>query len=92
VQFLWNVAKAQSNLRKHRVSFEEASTVFLDDEASIFDDPDHSKGEHRELIIGYSVAGRLLLVSFTEPEEDLIRIISARGSDSRERRQHEERR
>ena len=57
-----------------------------------FDDPDPSEGEHRELVIGYSVAGRLLLVSFTEPEEDLIRIISARGSDPRERRQHEERR
>ena len=58
----------------------------------IFDDPDHSEGEHRELIIGYSVTGRLLLVSFTEPEEDLIRIISARRSDLGERRRHEKRR
>jgi|ERR1044071_5173544 uncharacterized DUF497 family protein len=92
VQFTWNAAKARSNVAKHRVTFEEAATVFLDDEASIFDDPDHSEGEHRELIIGYSVGRRLLLVSFTEPEDDLIRIISARGSDPGERRQHEERR
>jgi uncharacterized protein len=84
--------KARSNLRKHGVSFEEAATVFLDDEASIFDDPDHSEGEHRELIIGYSFAGRLLLVSFTEAAEDVIRIITARTSDPRERRKHEERR
>lgn len=90
MQFAWDPAKAEENRRKHRVSFEEAATVFLDDDASIFDDPDHSIGEHREIIIGYSVSGHLLLVSFTEREDDVVRIISARPTDPRERQRHEE--
>jgi len=92
VQFTWNPTKARDNARKHRVTFDEAATVFLDDEASIFDDPDHSEGEHREIIIGYSWSGRLLLVSFTETEDDVVRIISARSSDDRERQRYETRR
>ena len=90
MQFAWDPAKAEENQGKHRVSFEEAATVFFDDDASIFDDPDHSVGEHREIIIGYSVSGHLLLVSFTEREDDVIRIISARPTDPRERQRHEE--
>jgi uncharacterized protein len=72
------------------VSFDEAATVFRDPLASIFDDPDHSQGEHREIIIGHSLTGALLLVSFTEPEDDLIHLISARRTDARERRKYEE--
>jgi uncharacterized protein len=90
MQFAWDPAKAEENQRKHHVSFEEAATVFLDDGASIFDDPDHSVGEHREIIIGVSVFGHLLLVSFTERQDDVIRIISARPTDARERKRHEE--
>lgn len=85
----WDPRKARSNLRKHGVSFDEAATVFQDDLARIHDDPDHSLGEHREIIVGYSALGRLLLVSFTESDE-VVRIITARPTDTRERRKHEE--
>jgi uncharacterized DUF497 family protein len=90
VQFTWHQAKARQNLRKHGVSFEEATTVFADPLARIFDDLEHSLGEWREIIIGHSAGGTLLLVSFTERAEDLIRIISARHTDVIERRTYEE--
>jgi uncharacterized DUF497 family protein len=89
VQFTWDPAKARENLRKHGVSFEEATTVFANPLARIFDDPDHSIGEQREIIIGHSARERLLLVSFTERGE-FTRIISARRTDVRERRDYEE--
>jgi len=89
VQFTWDPKKAASNLQKHGVSFDEAMTVFLDPLARIHDDPDHSIGEVREIITGFSAAGHLLLVSFTE-RGDAIRIINARLADARERRRHEE--
>ena len=60
--FTWSTAKAKANRRKHGVSFEEAMTVFSDPLARIHDDPEHSDEEHREIIVGHSVAGRLLLV------------------------------
>ena len=89
MRFSWDATKARSNLRKHDVAFEEAATVFQDDHARIHDDPDHSIGEIREIIVGYSTAGRLLLVSFTE-RADVIRIINARCANRRERRDYEE--
>jgi uncharacterized DUF497 family protein len=89
VGFDWDEKKSLRNLRKHGVSFVEASTVFDDPFARIHDDPDHSDTEHREIIVGYSRAARLLLVSFIEREE-IIRIISARATDARERKRHEE--
>lgn len=88
-QFAWNPAKAKSNLAKHGISFEEAATVFLDPLARIHDDPDHSIGERREIIVDRFTSGRLLLVSFTE-RGDLVRIISARLTDRGERRKYEE--
>lgn len=88
-RFEWDAAKERGNFRKHRVTFAEAQTVFDDDLARIEDDPDHSAGEHREVIIGYSSQGRLLVVSFVEREE-ILRIISARPVDARERKRHEE--
>jgi uncharacterized DUF497 family protein len=91
VQFIWDPTKARTNLRKHGVAFEEALTVFFDDLARINDDPDRSVGEHREIITGYSAAGRLLLVSFTERADDIVRIINARTADPDERRDYEER-
>jgi uncharacterized DUF497 family protein len=91
VQFIWDPTKARTNLRKHGVAFEEALTVFFDDLARISDDPDHSVGEYREIITGYSAAGRLLLVSFTERADDVVRIINARTADPDERRDYEER-
>jgi hypothetical protein len=89
IRFEWDPEKARSNIEKHGVSFEEASTVFYDDLAKIDDDPDHSIGEHRELIFGRSAGGRFLLVSFTE-RGDAIRIIHARVAAKRERKKYEE--
>ncbi|MBM4049032.1 MAG: BrnT family toxin [Planctomycetes bacterium] len=90
VTFEWDPNKAAANLRKNGVSFDEASTVFDGPLAHIFDDEDHSAAEAREIIIGRSIADRLLIVSFTERSEDVIRIISARRASRRERRDYEE--
>lgn len=87
--FVWDSAKAASNQRKHGISFDEARTVFSDPLARIFDDKDHSSAEHREIIIGHSAARRLLIVSFTE-RLNAIRIISARLTTNRERKDYEE--
>jgi uncharacterized DUF497 family protein len=87
--FDWDREKERGNFRKHAVTFAEAQTVFDDDLARIEDDPDHSFGEHREMIIGYSRQGRLLMVSFVQREET-IRLISARRAEARERNRHEE--
>ncbi len=65
-QFEWDEDKAQSNARDHRVTFDEAVTVFRDALASAILDPDHSLGEERYLTIGLSTQGRLLVVSYTE--------------------------
>ena len=71
------------------MSFEEAATVFADPLARIHDDPDHSVGEIREIIVGLSSQDRLLLVSFTERGEAL-RLIHARRVNARERKDYEE--
>jgi len=88
--FEWDVKKAASNLAKHGVTFEEAITVFGDPLAVIFDDEDHSRDEIREIIIGHSALVRLLLVSFTERDRMVVRIISARKATRRERKDYEE--
>lgn len=90
MQFDWDPEKAASNLRKHDVSFQEAESVFGDPLAMVFLDDDHSIEEKREIIIGYSERQRLLVVSFTERSDDVVRIISARRADSDERRKHED--
>ena len=90
LRFNWDKEKATSNKRKHGVTFDEASTVFADPLAVIFDDEEHSLDEVREIAIGHSVLHRLLLVSFTERGEDLVRIISARKGTRRERSDYEE--
>ena len=88
--FTWDPRKAASNLAKHRVAFDEAVSVFRDRLARIFSDEEHSESEARELIIGHSSIGRLLVVSFTEEREGVVRVISARLTTPRERRRHEE--
>jgi uncharacterized DUF497 family protein len=88
VEFEWNAAKASANLRKHGVSFEEAATVFLDEHARVFDDPD-SSSEERFLLVGFSAASRILVVVHVERGER-IRIISARKVTRSERRSVEE--
>ena len=85
----WDAAKAAANLRRHGISFEEAATVFLDSLARIHDDPDHSVSERRAIIVGQSLQGRLLVVSFTDRGGN-IRLISARPVTRHERRDHEE--
>ena len=77
------------NLRKHRVSFVEAASVFLDPAALTFADPDHSAQEDRSITIGRSARGRIVLVAHTERDQR-IRIISARRATRREQAQYEE--
>ena len=88
--FEWDEGKARANLRKHRVSFDEAVSVFSDTLARIFMDEEHSTHEQREIIIGHSPAKRLLLVFFTEPVKGRIRIISARRATRGEQHDYEE--
>jgi uncharacterized DUF497 family protein len=88
--FEWDLRKARSNLRKHGIRFDEACTVFDDDAAEIFSDEDHSNGEEREIIVGRSIFGRVLLISFTERSFNRIRIISARKATRRELKGYEE--
>ena len=85
----WDPEKAKANLRTHRVSFEEASTVFFDPLAVTYPDPDHSEEEKREITIGQSGRRRVVFVSHIQ-RGDRIRIISARKATRRERKQHEE--
>jgi hypothetical protein len=89
MQIFWDTRKAASNLKKHKVSFEEAGTVFADALSITGADPDHSVGEHRYVTFGQSVRGRLLAVAHTD-EGDIIRIISARVATRHEKRIYEE--
>ena len=89
LEFEWDPRKAAVNRRNHGVTFEEATTAFGDHLAAIFPDDVHSIGEVREIIVGHSDRGRLLLVSFTE-RASRIRIISARRATKRERKDYEE--
>jgi uncharacterized DUF497 family protein len=89
MKFEWDPQKAESNLRKHDVSFEEAITVFNDTLALIFDDVEHSQAEHREIIIGTSTLRRIILVCFIERVQDTIRIFSARRATKNEIKDYE---
>ncbi len=88
MQFEWDREKAKKNTRKHKVSFDEAMTVFYDPLSATFDDPDHSVDEQRLITVGYSSRRRLLVVSHTERGK-AIRIISARLATTQERKRHE---
>ena len=85
----WDEEKAQSNLMKHGISFEEAATVFEDPVAVTFEDHEHSTNEERLVTIGYSAQLRVLLVVNTD-REDRIRIISARKATAVERKLYEQ--
>ena len=89
MQFEWDRRKATSNAQKHRVSFEEASTVFGDPMALTFADPDHSAAEERYITFGNSQRNRLLVVCHTY-RDSVIRIISSRFAKAGERRIYEE--
>ena len=84
IRFEWNKLKALANKRKHGVSFEEAQTVFYDEEAVEFDDPDHSQDEDRFIILGMSLKLRVLVISHCVRKGDVIRIISARKATRHE--------
>ena len=85
----WDPSKARRNVRKHRIDFDEASTVFADTLSITIPDPDHSEDEERWVTVGLSNRHRLLVVVHTE-EEETIRLISARKADRLERRKYEE--
>lgn len=87
--FQWDEEKAGANLKKHKVSFDEAATVFSDPLSITTRDPDHSVDEQRYLDIGRSDKGRVLVVAYTERGAS-IRIISCRKATPRERRRYEE--
>ena len=88
MRFEWGGSKAAASLKKHRVSFDEAVTVFYDPLAATFDDLDHSQDENRRTTIGYSARGRLLVVSHVE-RDGAVRLISARRATFGERKHHE---
>lgn len=89
MEFEWDKNKAEANLLKHEISFDEAKTVFNDPLYIDFYDPDHSDKEDRYIIIGESQRSRLLIVSYTEREHK-TRLISAREATRREREYYEE--
>jgi hypothetical protein len=91
IKFIWDENKNRINKEKHKLSFEEAKTVFYDNGAIVFDDPDHSEDENRFLILGFSKTAKLCIVSHCYRENDeVIRIISAREATKSEERYYNE--
>ena len=88
MRFEWDRKKAATNFKKHKVSFDEAVTVFYDPLSATFNDPDHSIGEERFITIGYSSSSRLLVVTYTE-RGAAVRLINARPASAKEKRRHE---
>ena len=89
IQFVWDKNKEKINQKKHRVSFEEAKTVFLDDSAQMIYDPDHSEQEDRFVLLGMSMHLRVLVVCHCYRENnEIIRIISARKAIKKEEKQY----
>ena len=89
VEFTWDPKKAASNARKHGVTFEEAASVFLDENARIIEDVAHSKDEDRFILLGISGGLRLLVVVHCLRQDDQeIRIISARRASKKEHKQY----
>ena len=89
MDFEWNKSKAEINLKKHGVSFQEAATVFGDKLALTFNGPDHSVDEYRLLTFGVTRTGKYIVVSHTELDIT-IRIISARQMTKQEKKIYEE--
>jgi uncharacterized DUF497 family protein len=91
MKFDWDPVKASENLKRHSVSFEEATSVFFDELAKVAADPEHSDNEDRFVIVGFSARQRLLLVVHCYRDHDeVIRIISARALTKKERKSFEE--
>lgn len=91
IKFEWDENKNIINKKKHKISFEEARSVFYDPEALLIDDPEHSQEEERFIIMGLSIKANLLVVCHCYREsETVIRIISARKATRNESKQYEE--
>jgi uncharacterized DUF497 family protein len=89
ISFIWDEEKARENLKKHKISFEEAQTVFSDPNARMIFDPEHSGDEERFILLGISSGLRLLVVCHCYREDDMvIRIISARKASKKEQKQY----
>ncbi|MFZ5500520.1 MAG: BrnT family toxin [Candidatus Micrarchaeota archaeon] len=89
ISFSWDATKARDNIQKHGVSFEEATTVFLDENARLMHDPDHSVTEDRFVLLGLSSRLRLLVVCHCYREDErVIRIISARNATKHEQKKY----
>jgi len=89
ISFVWDGTKGESNLKKHKISFEEAQTVFSDPNARMIFDPEHSRDEDRFILVGISSGLRLLVVCHCYIEDDMvIRIISARKANRNEQKQY----
>ena len=89
IEFAWNKNKASANVKKHGISFEEAKTVFSDEQALIIHDSDHSEQEDRFILLGMSYRTRILLVCHCYKEiKGIIRIISARVASKKEQDQY----
>lgn len=89
ISFVWDENKARDNLKKHKVSFEEAQTVFSDPNARMIFNTEHSSDEERFILLGISSGLRLLVVCHSYREaEMLIRIISARKATKNEQKQY----
>jgi uncharacterized protein len=89
IDFSWDEGKNRENLRKHGISFEEASTAFSDENARLKHDPDHSQDEDRFILLGFSAKLRLIVVSHVYRQDgQQIRIVSARKATRNERKQY----
>ena len=90
LRFIWDEDKNKTNQKKHGISFDEAKTVFFDENAIEFLDPDHSKEEDKFILLGFSFQLRMLVVCYCYRENDtVIRIISARKATNKERLNYE---
>lgn len=90
--FIWDERKNSINKQKHGISFEEARTVFFDENALLISDPEHSDREDRFLLLGYSSSAKMLIISHCYRENDkIIRIISAMKAAKLEHQQYFER-
>ena len=85
IKFEWDQSKEKSNINKHKISFEEAKSIFYDENARLISDPDHSESEDRFILLGMSSQLKILVVSHTYRKDDeIIRIISARKATKTE--------
>ena len=89
IDFEWDEHKRQANLRKHGIDFADAVEVFYDDLACTMEDPD-AHGEQRFVLIGIDACQHVLVVVYTQPDEQTLRIISARAATAAERRHYEQ--